>query len=67
MKNSNPIWRQIQDGGLDILNALLQYGYQLKWFVMNNSKKKVTLPDQWTRYIFNALLQHGYQIKGVVI
>jgi hypothetical protein len=43
MKNSNPIWRQIQDGGLDILNALLKYGYQLKELVMNNSKKKVTL------------------------
>jgi hypothetical protein len=27
MNNSNPIWQQIQDGGLDILNALLQYGY----------------------------------------
>jgi hypothetical protein len=43
MNNLNPIWRQIQDGGRDILNAPLQYGYQLKWFVMNNSKKKVTL------------------------
>jgi hypothetical protein len=43
MKNSNPIWRQIQDGGLDILNAVLQYGYQLKGLVMNNLKKKMTL------------------------
>jgi hypothetical protein len=42
MNNSNPIWRQIQDGGRDILNALLQYGYQLKGLVMNNSKTKVT-------------------------
>jgi hypothetical protein len=39
MKDSNPIWRQIQDGGLDMLNALLQYGYQLKGLVMNNLKR----------------------------
>jgi hypothetical protein len=43
MKNSNPIWWRIQDGGPDILNALLQYGYQLKGLVINNLKKKMTL------------------------
>jgi hypothetical protein len=42
MYNSNPIWRQIQDGGPDIFNAVLQYGYQMKGLVKNNSKTKVT-------------------------
>jgi hypothetical protein len=44
MDNSNPIWWHIQDGGLDIFNALLQYGYHFKGLVMNNSKTK-TLDD----------------------
>jgi hypothetical protein len=39
----NAIWRHIQDGGPDIFNALLQYGYKMKERVMKNSIKKVTL------------------------
>jgi hypothetical protein len=29
----NPIWRIIQDGGIVIFNAFLQYGYQMKGLV----------------------------------
>jgi hypothetical protein len=34
----NPTWRHIQNGGLAILNTLLQYGYLMNGLVMNNSK-----------------------------
>jgi hypothetical protein len=40
MNNSNPIWWKIQDGGLEILNALLKYGNQFKGLVTNDSKTK---------------------------
>jgi hypothetical protein len=33
----NSIWRQIQDGEPVFLNALLQYGYEIKGLDMNNS------------------------------
>jgi hypothetical protein len=47
MNNPNPIWWHIQDGGLDIFNALLQYGYRLKGLVMNNSKTKNFDDNAW--------------------
>jgi hypothetical protein len=40
MNNSNPIWWKIQNDGLEILNALLKYGYQFKGLVTNDSKTK---------------------------
>jgi hypothetical protein len=38
----NPTWRQVQNGGLVIFHALVQYGYQMNGLVMNNSKTNET-------------------------
>jgi hypothetical protein len=49
----NPTWGHIQDGGLNIFNALLQYWYQMIGLVFNNSKKKAT----------SLLVQYGEFLK----
>jgi hypothetical protein len=57
-----------------IFKALLQYGYQMKGLVKNNSKKvnDVTLNSIWRHIqvngldIFNALLQYGYHLKDLL-
>jgi hypothetical protein len=66
-------WRHIQNGGLVIFNALLQYGYQIKGLVYY-SKTKVTLLYAIWRHIqvkcsdiFNPLLQYGYQMNGLIM
>lgn len=38
----NTIWRTNQDGGIVIVNAFLQYEYQMKWLVESNSKNSLT-------------------------
>ena len=69
----NPIWRTIQDGGIVIFNAFLQYGYQMKGLVESKPNNVTSFEIQYERaiqdggiVIFNAFLQYGYQMKGLV-
>jgi hypothetical protein len=63
----SPYWICIQDGGLDILNALSQYGYQLKGLVLNNSNPLWRQIQDGGLDILNEPLQYRYQLKGLVM
>jgi hypothetical protein len=73
MNNSNPIWWKIQDGGLEILKALLKYGYEFKGLVTNDSKtkKNYQMHDLLSEVALNSTWRHikdgGLDILNVLL